>query len=164
MLFSACRFTELEKISIKDSRFEDEGVYLDTALKTSQTRTEIAVPFLPDMPLICPASSIRDLCTAVLQKQKSKNFCSTPHLSNLSQHRESAVIVGPINEQKSDGSDEEGSQTSNEEDDRVRDQINERTSSDEDSISELIDAYVEETVKMIQMKEVKMKRTRGKKM
>ncbi|KAH7818412.1 uncharacterized protein MONOS_8784 [Monocercomonoides exilis] len=68
MLFSACRFTELERINMLESRFEEEGVYLDTKLKTSNTRTEIAVPFLPEPSLICPASAIQELWKRVQEK------------------------------------------------------------------------------------------------
>ncbi|KAH7823999.1 uncharacterized protein MONOS_7958 [Monocercomonoides exilis] len=74
MLFSACRFTELERVNMENSRFEEEGVYLDTVLKTSHTRSEIAVPFLPDLPLICPASAIKDLYFLVKQKQNSNKL------------------------------------------------------------------------------------------
>ncbi|KAH7820999.1 uncharacterized protein MONOS_13119 [Monocercomonoides exilis] len=74
MLFSACRFTELERVNMENSRFEEEGVYFDTVLKTSHTRSEIAVPFLPDLPLICPASAIRDLYFPVKQKQNSNKL------------------------------------------------------------------------------------------
>ncbi|KAH7819580.1 uncharacterized protein MONOS_13605 [Monocercomonoides exilis] len=49
MLFSACRFMELERINMLESRLEEEGVYLHTKLKTSNTRTEIAVPFLTEL-------------------------------------------------------------------------------------------------------------------
>ncbi|KAH7819983.1 uncharacterized protein MONOS_8685 [Monocercomonoides exilis] len=74
MLLSVCCFTKLERVNMENSRFEDEGVYLDIALKTSHTRTNIAVPFLPDIPFICPASATRDLWTDVQQKQKSKKL------------------------------------------------------------------------------------------
>ncbi|KAH7819663.1 uncharacterized protein MONOS_16698 [Monocercomonoides exilis] len=74
MLFSACRFTELERVNMENSRFEEEGVYLDTVLKTSHTRSEIAVPFLHDLPLICPASAIKDLYFLVKQKQNSNKL------------------------------------------------------------------------------------------
>ncbi|KAH7822301.1 uncharacterized protein MONOS_6432 [Monocercomonoides exilis] len=68
MLFSACRFTELERVDMSQSRITKDGVYLDTSLKTSNTRTEIAVPFLSEVPFICPASAIRTLWEIVQTK------------------------------------------------------------------------------------------------
>ncbi|KAH7816447.1 uncharacterized protein MONOS_13432c1 [Monocercomonoides exilis] len=59
MLFTACRFTELERVDMERSRFEHEGIYLNTRPKTSLNRTEIAVPFLNENPAICPASAIQ---------------------------------------------------------------------------------------------------------
>ncbi|KAH7822364.1 uncharacterized protein MONOS_14231 [Monocercomonoides exilis] len=74
MLFSACRITELERVNIKDSLFEEEDLYLDTVLKTSHTRSEIAVFFLSELPLTCPASAIKDLYFLVKQKQNSNKL------------------------------------------------------------------------------------------
>ncbi|KAH7823489.1 uncharacterized protein MONOS_9866 [Monocercomonoides exilis] len=53
-----------------ESRFEEEGVYLDTKLKTSNTRMEIAVPFSPELSLICPASAIQELWKRVPEKNR----------------------------------------------------------------------------------------------
>ncbi|KAH7825980.1 uncharacterized protein MONOS_4551 [Monocercomonoides exilis] len=74
MLFSACRFTELERVNVVNSQFDEEGVKLDTVLKTSHTRSEIAVPFLPELPQICPTSAIKDLYFLAKQKQNSNKL------------------------------------------------------------------------------------------
>ncbi|KAH7816346.1 uncharacterized protein MONOS_11949 [Monocercomonoides exilis] len=74
MLFSDCRFTELERVNMENSRFEEEGEYLDTVLKTSHTRSEITVHFLPELPLICSASAIKDLFFLGKQKQNSNKL------------------------------------------------------------------------------------------
>ncbi|KAH7828818.1 uncharacterized protein MONOS_14787 [Monocercomonoides exilis] len=74
MLFSNCRFTELERVDMENSRFEEEGVYLDAVLKTSHTRSEIAAPFLPDLPLICPASAIRTLWEIIQTKNSRTSY------------------------------------------------------------------------------------------
>ncbi|KAH7828256.1 uncharacterized protein MONOS_8122 [Monocercomonoides exilis] len=72
--YSTCRFTELERIDMRNSRFKEEGIYIDTRLKTSETRTEIAVPYLSYLPLICPAFAIKTLWERV--KQANPNTIS----------------------------------------------------------------------------------------
>ncbi|KAH7826800.1 uncharacterized protein MONOS_6950 [Monocercomonoides exilis] len=61
MLFSACRFTELERIDLGHSSIRKDSIALDTSLKTTLGRTDIIIPFLIDSPLICPASAVREL-------------------------------------------------------------------------------------------------------
>ncbi|KAH7828741.1 uncharacterized protein MONOS_16373 [Monocercomonoides exilis] len=73
MLFTACRFTELERVNMERSRFEQEGIYLDTRLKTSLNRTEIAVPFLNENPSICPASAIQVLWEEIKKRKPDGN-------------------------------------------------------------------------------------------
>ncbi|KAH7830342.1 uncharacterized protein MONOS_16219 [Monocercomonoides exilis] len=73
MQFTTCRFTELERVDMERSRFEKEGIYLDTRLKTSLNRTEIAVPFLNENPTICPASAIQVLWEEIQKRRPDGN-------------------------------------------------------------------------------------------
>ncbi|KAH7816327.1 uncharacterized protein MONOS_8997 [Monocercomonoides exilis] len=73
MLFTACRFSELERVDMERSRFEHEGIYRDTRLKTSLNRTEIAVPFLNENPSICPASAIQVLWEEIKKRKPDGN-------------------------------------------------------------------------------------------
>ncbi|KAH7821154.1 uncharacterized protein MONOS_6360 [Monocercomonoides exilis] len=62
MLFSACRFCELARISMSESIWETEAIHLSTRLKTSRSREFITVPFLQEEHIrICPARAIRCL-------------------------------------------------------------------------------------------------------
>ncbi|KAH7818958.1 uncharacterized protein MONOS_4414 [Monocercomonoides exilis] len=61
ILFSACRFTELERVNVNHSTTKEEAIELDTTLKTGQDRTDIIIPFLNETPLIWPASTVKEL-------------------------------------------------------------------------------------------------------
>lgn len=69
MLFSACRFTELERISLKHSAVREDSIALDTSLKTGPERTDIIIPFLTDTPSICPASAVCELWSRISKLQ-----------------------------------------------------------------------------------------------
>ncbi|KAH7821053.1 uncharacterized protein MONOS_8858 [Monocercomonoides exilis] len=73
MLFTACRFTELERVDMERSIFEQERINLDTRLKTSLNRTEIAVPFLNENPTICPVSAIQVLWEEIQRRRPDGN-------------------------------------------------------------------------------------------
>ncbi|KAH7818386.1 uncharacterized protein MONOS_8093 [Monocercomonoides exilis] len=230
MLFSACRFTELERVNMENSRFEEEGVYLDTVLKTSHTRSEIAVPFLPDLPLICPASAIKDLYFLVKQKQNSnklllntttfepltasgirklakeamkltgvpqrfklyslkaatlstltmagipplqiakfarlspktntpaKHYFRTNLASSMAQE-----IAGTMKAQKTGDCERDERLIVSDEEEEKREQANEGTLSEKESMSEEIEASMQELVEDVKTKTVRLKRTKGKK-
>ncbi|KAH7815190.1 uncharacterized protein MONOS_13945 [Monocercomonoides exilis] len=62
-------FTELERVDMERSRFEHEGIFLDTRQKTSLNGTEIAVPFLNENPTICPSSAIQVLWEEIQKRR-----------------------------------------------------------------------------------------------
>ncbi|KAH7815986.1 uncharacterized protein MONOS_13783 [Monocercomonoides exilis] len=69
MLFSACRFTELERINLHNSTIGDDAIKLDSSLKTSTERTDIIIPFLKEQPLVCPAASVKELWNRIKESQ-----------------------------------------------------------------------------------------------
>ncbi|KAH7832649.1 uncharacterized protein MONOS_9796 [Monocercomonoides exilis] len=69
MLFSACRFTELERINLHNSTIGDDAIKLDSSLKTSTERTDIIIPFLKEQPHVCPAASIQELWNRIKESQ-----------------------------------------------------------------------------------------------
>ncbi|KAH7828620.1 uncharacterized protein MONOS_15410 [Monocercomonoides exilis] len=60
MMFSACRFTELERINLKESEIEKQSIFSNTSLKTGLERSNIVIPFLSKESLICPATAVKD--------------------------------------------------------------------------------------------------------
>ncbi|KAH7825986.1 uncharacterized protein MONOS_4557 [Monocercomonoides exilis] len=69
MLFSACRFTELERINLQNSTIGDNSIKLDSSLKTSTERTNIIIPFLKEQPLVCQAASEKELWNRIKESQ-----------------------------------------------------------------------------------------------
>ncbi|KAH7828815.1 uncharacterized protein MONOS_13376 [Monocercomonoides exilis] len=60
MMFSACRFTELERINLKESEIDKQSIFLNSSLKTGLERSNIVIPFLSKESLICPATAVKD--------------------------------------------------------------------------------------------------------
>ncbi|KAH7828245.1 uncharacterized protein MONOS_10496 [Monocercomonoides exilis] len=75
MPFSACRFTELERISLTHFAVREDSIALDILLKTEPERTNIIIPFLSDTLSICSASAVSELWTRI-----SKLPNNTDHL------------------------------------------------------------------------------------
>ncbi|KAH7817130.1 uncharacterized protein MONOS_9770 [Monocercomonoides exilis] len=65
MLFSACRFTEFERINLKESEIDKQSINLNASLKTGLDRSNIVIPFLSKESLICPTTAVKDLCDRV---------------------------------------------------------------------------------------------------
>ncbi|KAH7824883.1 uncharacterized protein MONOS_7079 [Monocercomonoides exilis] len=62
MMFSAFRFTELERINLKESEINKQSINLNASLKTGLERSNIVIPFLSKEKLpICPAIAVKDL-------------------------------------------------------------------------------------------------------
>ncbi|KAH7819973.1 putative Transposon Ty3-G Gag-Pol polyprotein [Monocercomonoides exilis] len=82
MLFTSCRFHELEQISMANSIFENDAIYLSTRLKTSRSREYITVPCLEDVhKRICPARAIHTLWERVkaTYENRDKFLLNTTH-------------------------------------------------------------------------------------
>eukprot|EP00770_Monocercomonoides_exilis_P006448 MONOS_6413.1-p1 / transcript=MONOS_6413.1 / gene=MONOS_6413 / organism=Monocercomonoides_exilis_PA203 / gene_product=unspecified product / transcript_product=unspecified product / location=Mono_scaffold00202:34-499(-) / protein_length=155 / sequence_SO=supercontig / SO=protein_coding / is_pseudo=false len=73
ILFSACRFTEIERISLTHSTIKEDSIALDTSLKTRMEKTDIIIPFLRETPLICPASAVKELWLRVEKIQANSD-------------------------------------------------------------------------------------------
>ncbi|KAH7821094.1 uncharacterized protein MONOS_12003c2 [Monocercomonoides exilis] len=69
MLFSACRFTELERINLQISTIGDDSIKLDSSLKTSAERPDIIIPFIKEQPLVCPAASVKEHWNRIKESQ-----------------------------------------------------------------------------------------------
>ncbi|KAH7830586.1 uncharacterized protein MONOS_705 [Monocercomonoides exilis] len=86
MLFTSCRFHELEQISMANSIFENDAIYLSTRLKTSRSREYITVPCLEEVhKRICPARAIHTLWERVKATYENRDtfLLNTTHHTPL---------------------------------------------------------------------------------